>query len=102
MSIIRPPYRIIPTVAGITYTMCGLEIDARCRVRTVEGATVDGLYAAGSSVGGLEGGEQTFYLGGLAKAAILGRVAGQNAARLAAGNGGRPPRPCSSSISRQA
>lgn len=77
------PFRIFPVMAGVTYTMGGLEVGTDCAVLGKDDVPVHGLYAAGSTVGGLEGGAETFYLGGLAKAAILGRLAGLNASVFA-------------------
>lgn len=79
-SISQGPYRIFPVIAGVTYTMSGLEVNADLNAIDFDNRPVRGLYAAGATVGGLEGGKDTFYLGGLAKAAILGRLAGLNAA----------------------
>lgn len=87
-----PPFRVIPVAAGITYTMSGLEVTADMAVKAaVSGDTISGLFAAGSTVGGAEGAESTFYLGGLAKAAITGRIAGASAARSVAGQSLQTP-----------
>lgn len=77
-----PPFRIFPVIAGITYTMSGLEVDANMAVVKSDFSDANGmLFAAGSTIGGAEGGESTFYLGGLAKAAITGKVAAESALR---------------------
>jgi fumarate reductase flavoprotein subunit len=78
----EPPFHILPAIAGITYTMSGVEIGTDCTVFDNAHHPVPGLYAAGATAGGLEGGAETFYLGGLAKAAILGRIAGSAACRF--------------------
>jgi fumarate reductase flavoprotein subunit len=62
---------------GITYTMGGIATDSSARVRHESGVVIPGLYAAGSTTGGFEGGPESVYLGGLAKAAIFGLRAGQ-------------------------
>ncbi len=77
MPIAMPPYYAIPLVAGISYTMGGIEIDARARVIGKDGAAIPGLYAAGSCTGGLEGGPLGGYVGGLMKAAGLGLIAAE-------------------------
>ncbi len=77
MPIAMPPYYAIPLVAGISYTMGGIEIDARARVIGKDGAAISGLYAAGSCTGGLEGGPLGGYVGGLMKAAGLGLIAAE-------------------------
>ena len=72
----RPPYYAVPLSAGITYTMGGISIDGRCRVQREEGGVIDGLYAAGSTTGGHEGGPRAGYTGGLSKALTFGWRAG--------------------------
>ncbi|MEC7396576.1 MAG: FAD-binding protein, partial [Pseudomonadota bacterium] len=67
-----PPFHAIELCAGITYTMGGLAIDAQSRALDTAGAPIAGLYAAGSATGGIEGGPNAAYLGGLSKAVITG------------------------------
>jgi fumarate reductase flavoprotein subunit len=74
------PYLAIPVCAGLTNTMGGIRIDAAARVLDNADAPLPGLYAAGSSTGGLEGGPNVGYVGGIAKAFILGLIAGETAA----------------------
>jgi fumarate reductase flavoprotein subunit len=81
MAIETPPYYVIPVCAGITYTMGGLRIDADARVLRGDGAVISGLYAAGSTTGGLEGGDVAGYVGGLVKAGVFGLRAAQHAAQ---------------------
>lgn len=66
------PFYAIPAAAGITYTFGGISVDASSRVLTGRGDVFAGLYAAGASAGGLEGGEGSAYFGGLVKAAVTG------------------------------
>jgi fumarate reductase flavoprotein subunit len=75
------PFYALPASTGITYTMGGVLIDAHTRVRTPSGGTIEGLYAAGSTTGGVEGGPNGGYVGGLAKAAITGFVCGEHLTR---------------------
>ncbi|HEY6868205.1 MAG TPA: FAD-binding protein, partial [Novosphingobium sp.] len=63
------PFYAGPACAGITYTMGGLRIDGLSRVLDTGGAVIPGLYAVGTSTGGMEGGDRTGYVGGLAKTA---------------------------------
>lgn len=77
MPIATAPFMAIPVVAGITYTMGGIAIDGSCRVLHQDGSPVAGLYAAGSTTGGLEGGAHAAYVGGLAKAGVQGLVAAE-------------------------
>ena len=65
VSVERPPFYAIPVCAGVTYTMGGIAIDECSRVMGRNGQALAGLYAAGSTIGGLEGGEKIGYLGGL-------------------------------------
>jgi fumarate reductase flavoprotein subunit len=78
LPIRRPPFYAVPLCAGITYTMGGLAIDPNARVMHVSGKPIDGLYAAGGTIGGLEGGPVTGYSGGLAKALTFGKIAGES------------------------
>ncbi len=71
-----PPFYAIPVCAGITYTMGGVAIDAQCRVLHAEGRPIEGLFAAGSTTGGHEGGPVAGYTGGLGKAMTFGWHAG--------------------------
>jgi len=82
------PFLAIPACAGITYTMGGIAIDADARVRHRDGGTIPGLYAAGATTGGIEGGALIGYTGGLSKAAVFGFRAAEHAA--ASIKGARP------------
>ena len=75
------PFFAVPLCAGLTYTMGGVAIDADARVQHRNGGAIAGLYAAGGTIGGLEGGPVTGYTGGLAKALTFGKIAGETAAR---------------------
>ena len=79
--IATPPFHAVRLCAGISFTMGGIEIDAQARVLSREGEPLPGLLAAGSCTGGIEGGPIAGYIGGLMKAACLGLVAGDTAAR---------------------
>ncbi|MCC6472139.1 MAG: FAD-binding protein, partial [Burkholderiales bacterium] len=76
MAVRIPPFYALPVCAGITYTMGGVAIDERCRVRHADGHPIEGLYAAGSTTGGHEGGPAAGYTGGLGKAMSFGFHAG--------------------------
>lgn len=74
-----PFYAYLSTTALLA-TYCGLDVDAQARVRDVDGAPIEGLYAAGEITGGFHG--QAYMTGtSLGKAAFFGRVAGANAFR---------------------
>ena len=80
MPIVTAPFLAIPAAPGITYTMGGIAIDADARVRRAAGGVIPGLYAAGATTGGIEGGPAIGYTGGLSKAAVFGFRAAQHAA----------------------
>ena len=80
--ITQAPFYAMPIVAGITYTMGGIQIDEHARVLNTEGLPIIGCYAAGSCTGGLEGGPRAGYTGGLMKAGITGLRAGEHIAQL--------------------
>ena len=83
MPVATGPFVAIPVCAGITYTMGGIRIDADARVLRDDGGTIPGLYAAGATTGGIEGGPFIGYIGGLSKAAVFGfRAAGHAAATI--------------------
>lgn len=81
MPIIEPPFHAILVCAGITYTMGGILVDGHSRVLRADETAIEGLYAAGSSTGGLEGGGDVAYIGGLAKAGVQGLIAAETIAR---------------------
>jgi len=64
----------------IHYCMGGLKIDTDARVQTQQGASIEGLYAAGEVAGGVHGRNR---LGGnsLLDCVVFGRVAGQTATK---------------------
>ena len=85
-SIVRPPFHAFAICAGITHTAGGLRIDDRTRVLDAGGAPIPGLHAAGAAAGGIEGGPNAGYVGGLMKAVVLGVVAAEQVAAAAQAN----------------
>lgn len=71
-AIEKAPFYAIPLAAGITYTMGGLAIDECSRMLRTDGTVIAGLYAAGNTVGGIEGGEKVGYVGGLCTSTVTG------------------------------
>jgi predicted oxidoreductase len=61
--------------------MGGIVVDSDGRVLDTSNKPIPGLYAAGSTVGGLDGGPHAGYVGGLVKAAIGLRAAESIAGR---------------------
>jgi fumarate reductase flavoprotein subunit len=80
LPIVKAPFMAIPICAGITYTMGGIRVDGSSRARRAGGGTIEGLYAAGSTTGGLEGGARAAYIGGLTKAGVQGLLAAEHIA----------------------
>ena len=73
-----PPFYAIPACAGITFTMGGVKIDGEARVMREDNSVIIGLYAAGSTTGGLDGGGRACYVSGLTKAAVFGKQAAEH------------------------
>ena len=74
------PFHAIELCAGITYTMGGIAIDGESRVLNADDQPIAGLHAAGSATGGIEGGRNAAYLGGLSKGVITGLRAADSVA----------------------
>lgn len=80
----RPPFVAYAVTCGITFTYGGIRIDTRARVLDTESRVMPGLFATGEITGGF------FYFNypagaGLMRGAVFGRIAGVEAAKLAAG-----------------
>ena len=80
LPIRHAPFYAVPLCAGITYTMGGIAIDVHGRVLREDGTVLPGLYAAGSTTGGLDGGLACGYVGGLIKAMVFGMRVGEHVA----------------------
>jgi succinate dehydrogenase/fumarate reductase flavoprotein subunit len=68
----------VHVAAAVTHTIGGLRVDTDARVLDDEGATLDGLWAAGVDAGGIATGG---YASGLAQALVLGLAAAESLAR---------------------
>ncbi|MGE0038135.1 MAG: FAD-dependent oxidoreductase [Xanthobacteraceae bacterium] len=77
VTIEQPPFYAVPLCAGITSTMGGVLVNAQGNALRHDGSGIAGLYVAGSSTGGYEGGPHAGYLGGLMKAFLTGYSTGQ-------------------------
>jgi fumarate reductase flavoprotein subunit len=75
-----PPYYAIPVCAGITVTSGGLAVNGQGAVVDADDKPIVGLYAAGSAVGGIEGGPNAGYVGGLIKSFGIGLIAADSIA----------------------
>ncbi len=82
--IVESPFMAIPVCPGITYTMGGIAIDEHAQVLDCSGAPIKGLLAAGAATGGLEGGTNAAYIGGLMKAGVFGLIAAERVAETSA------------------
>jgi len=69
------PFYALPICAAITNTMGGIVVDGNGAVLDRSETPLPGLFAAGSTVGGLDGGPNAGYVGGLIKATIALRAA---------------------------
>jgi fumarate reductase flavoprotein subunit len=79
-----PPFYAMPICAAITNTMGGIVVNGDGAVLDGNGRSIPGLYAAGSTIGGLNGGPHAGYVGGLINATI-GLIAAEAIARQSAG-----------------
>jgi fumarate reductase flavoprotein subunit len=80
LPIVNAPFHAIPLCAGITYTMGGIAIDGSGRVLRPDGSVIDGVYAAGTTTGGVEGGPNAGYVGGLVTSGATALAAAEHIA----------------------
>ena len=80
MPIVQPPFFAVPMCAGITNTMGGIAINGHGQVITDDETVIPGLYAVGTTTGGLEGGPAVGYVGGLVKGVVFGIRAAEHIA----------------------
>ncbi|MBM3527377.1 MAG: FAD-dependent oxidoreductase [Alphaproteobacteria bacterium] len=78
-----PPFYALPLCAAITNTMGGIAVDGDGRVLDTSDKPIPGLFAAGSTIGGLNGGPHAGYVGGLINTVIGLRAAEAIAAAVA-------------------
>jgi fumarate reductase flavoprotein subunit len=84
VEMLAPPYRFARVTGALFHTQGGLVVDRRARVLRPDGRPLPNLYAGGGAARGLSGPSRWGYLSGngLLTATVLGRIAGQEAARL--------------------
>jgi len=82
MAPLVAPFHAIPMIPGIGFTRYGLVPDATARVRLAEAVTPR-LFAAGTNICGAILGQGYLSGAGLTIAAVFGRIAGREAAKLA-------------------
>jgi succinate dehydrogenase/fumarate reductase flavoprotein subunit len=73
-GLVEPPFHAVPMVVGVNFPAGGFRVDAALRVWDVFGEPIDGLYAVGDCVGGIN---PAAGLGGMhiCSAISMGRVA---------------------------
>jgi fumarate reductase flavoprotein subunit len=76
-----PFFAIEIRASVIGQTSAGLDIDTQCRVRDVHGRAIPGLYAAGETVGCIQGSRYSGGGMGVGNALTFGRLAGEEAAK---------------------
>ena len=78
------PYHAVKVTGALFHTQGGLDIDARCRVRRIDGTLFPNLLAAGGAARGVSGGAVWGYLSGngLLSAIAGGAIAARSAADL--------------------
>jgi len=79
-TVAHPPFYAAPIAVGISCTLGGIAIDPAARALRQDGTPIAGLYAAGSTTGGVEGGPIAAYIGGLAKALSTALIAAEHIA----------------------
>jgi len=79
------PFRALKVTGALFHTQGGLAVDANARVLRQDGGAFPNLFAAGGAAAGVSGSVVAGYLSGngLLTATVLGRIAGDAAARLA-------------------
>ena len=84
VAALQPPLRGVKVTGALFHTQGGLLVDAQARVRRRESGHLPHLFAAGGAAAGVSGNSPAGYLSGngLLTATVLGRIAGQNAARV--------------------
>ncbi len=82
---LTPPYCAVRVTGALFHSQGGMVVDDRARVRLAGGGIVPNLFAAGGAACGVSGPDASGYLSGngLLTAVTLGRIAGEQAARLA-------------------
>jgi fumarate reductase flavoprotein subunit len=76
------PFYAAPACCGMTATMGGIAIDEHGRAVRGDGAAISGLYVAGGAAGGLEGGPEIGYVGGLIKCGVTALIAAEHISAL--------------------
>lgn len=80
---LESPYQAVRVTGALFHTQGGLAVTGEARVRRADGTALPNLFAAGGAAVGVSGRQASGYLSGngLLTAVVLGRIAGQQAAR---------------------
>jgi tricarballylate dehydrogenase len=79
----KPPFVAYPLRPGITFTFLGLRVNARARVLMADGTPSANLFASGEIMAGNILGQGYLAGFGMTIGTVFGRIAGEEAARLA-------------------
>ncbi len=84
-KLLQPPYLAVKVTGAIFHTQGGLCVDNTARVLKTDGTRFENLFAGGGAARGISGAGAAGYLAGngLLTATSLGRIAGEEAARVA-------------------
>jgi fumarate reductase flavoprotein subunit len=77
--ILEGPFHAFRVLMAIFYTMGGVLINGKAQVIGKDDRPIPGLYAAGGTMGGLEGGPHNAYAGGYSQASTFGMLAAETA-----------------------
>lgn len=75
----RGPFHAIPLLVGIYFTMGGLLVNGDAQVLGADDRPIPNLYAAGGTMGGLQGGPRNGYAGGWSESLTFGLLAAEHA-----------------------
>jgi fumarate reductase flavoprotein subunit len=78
---LEPPFYGIHVRGALFHTQGGLKVDGKARVLRLDGSVIPGLYAGGGTAVGVSGSGHAGYSSGngLLAAAVLGKIAGEDA-----------------------
>lgn len=77
--IIDRPFMALPIITGVTFTMGGVLVNGHGQVLGADEEPIPGLFAAGGTMGGLQGGPRNGYSGGWSEATTFGLLAAEHA-----------------------
>jgi fumarate reductase flavoprotein subunit len=72
------PFHAVRVMAGVFYTLGGVLVNGKAKVLGADEHPIEGLYAAGGTMGGLGGGPDHAYAGGWTQASTFGLLAAES------------------------